>query len=653
MSTSTRTLGVAEWHAHNADHLALALGWLRLRLALAAGEDDAPSAEAVAARREQMRAAEGSTPPPALELLREAFGLSDFERDLVLLCAGMELDTRIAELCARAHRDPRLTHPTFALALSILDDPDWSAVAPTGTLRAHRLVDAVASGPPVPLTMRPLATDERIVHFLKGLNVLDERLARIVRPFTGTQRPLPDSQRATADEIETSLTFGAAALVQLVGGRGTTRRALVAEICDRLRFVPHELDAASLPESAEEADELARLWRRESRLLPTALLVTAGDEALTAAQARALRALVARSDMPVFLGGGEACTELTDISVLHDVRAPTPAEQRAAWGDALGGGQEVAAGRLAAAFDLDLMEIERVADEAVWAGDGDIGRGAWRLGSTLHRPRLDALAQRIQPVAGWADLVLADETTRLLHVIADQVRHRSLVYDSWGWRERMSRGLGITALFSGESGTGKTMAAEVLARDLGIDLYRIDLAGVVSKYIGETEKNLRRLFDAAESGGVLLFFDEADALFGKRSEVKDSHDRYANIEVDYLLQRMESYRGLAVLATNLRSALDPAFTRRLRFIVPFALPNRSERERMWRQVFPAEVPTRDLDVQRLSRMSLSGALIHAIALNASFAAAAAGGPVTMELLADAARTELRKADRPISEVAGL
>ena len=160
------------------------------------------------------------------------------------------------------------------------------------------------------------------------------------------------------------------------------------------------------------------------------------------------------------------------------------------------------------------------------------------------------------------------------------------------------------------------MAAEVLANDLGLDLYRIDLSGVVSKYIGETEKNLRRLFDAAEQGGAMLFFDEADALFGKRSEVKDSHDRYANIEVNYLLQRMESYRGLAILATNLRSALDSAFTRRLRFIVPFALPSRSERERIWRQVFPPEVPVDGIDPARLGRLSLSGALIHSIALHA-------------------------------------
>jgi SpoVK/Ycf46/Vps4 family AAA+-type ATPase len=246
--------------------------------------------------------------------------------------------------------------------------------------------------------------------------------------------------------------------------------------------------------------------------------------------------------------------------------------------------------------------------------------------------------------------VLGAEPMRLLRGLADQARHRGVVYDEWGWRQRSERGLGITALFTGESGTGKTMAAEVLANDLGLDLYRIDLSGVVSKYIGETEKNLRRLFDAAEHGGVLLFFDEADALFGKRSEVRDSHDRYANIEVNYLLQRMESYRGLAILATNMRSALDSAFTRRLRFIVPFVLPGPLERERIWAGVFPAQVPTDGLDARRLARLNLSGALIQSIALDASFFAASAGSPVTMDVVLDAARMELRKAERSTNEV---
>ncbi len=204
----------------------------------------------------------------------------------------------------------------------------------------------------------------------------------------------------------------------------------------------------------------------------------------------------------------------------------------------------------------------------------------------------------------------------LLRQIAAQVRGRHRVYRDWGYGERMNRGLGISALFAGESGTGKTMAAEVIANELQLHLYRIDLSSVVSKYIGETEKNLRRLFDAAEQGGALLFFDEADALFGKRSEVKDSHDRYANIEINYLLQRMEAFSGLAILATNMKASLDHAFLRRLRFVLNFPFPSPVERSRIGR-VLPAGVPRRNLDWERLARFNLSGGNIHWIALNAA------------------------------------
>jgi SpoVK/Ycf46/Vps4 family AAA+-type ATPase len=214
----------------------------------------------------------------------------------------------------------------------------------------------------------------------------------------------------------------------------------------------------------------------------------------------------------------------------------------------------------------------------------------------------------------------------------------------------MNRGLGINALFSGESGTGKTMAAEVIANELKLDMYRIDLSAVVSKYIGETEKNLRRLFDAAEDGGAILFFDEADALFGKRSEVKDSHDRYANIEINYLLQRMEAYRGLAILATNMKSVLDQAFMRRLRFIVNFPFPGPAERKAIWQKVFPAKTPTEELDFDRLARFNLTGGAINNIAINAAFLAAGSqSSRVTMPLILEAARSEFRKLEKPFTE----
>jgi SpoVK/Ycf46/Vps4 family AAA+-type ATPase len=273
----------------------------------------------------------------------------------------------------------------------------------------------------------------------------------------------------------------------------------------------------------------------------------------------------------------------------------------------------------------------------------------WDACISHSRPALDQLAQPIDAKATWDELVLPATEMTALRQIADQVGARMQVYEEWGFRERMNRGLGISVLFAGESGCGKTMAAEVIANELRLALFRIDLSAVVSKFIGETEKNLRKLFDAAEGGGAILFFDEADALFGRRSEVKDSHDRYANIEINYLLQRMESYRGLAILATNMKSAMDNAFLRRLRFIINFPFPGTAEREAIWSKVFPPKTPLEGLDFARLARLNLTGGSIHNIALHAAFLAARLGTPVTMPVVLDAARGEFRRFEKPVNE----
>ena len=261
----------------------------------------------------------------------------------------------------------------------------------------------------------------------------------------------------------------------------------------------------------------------------------------------------------------------------------------------------------------------------------------------------DSVDQIITPKARWDDLVLPLEQTRLLHQISEQVRQSQTVYMDWGFAARMNRGLGITALFAGESGTGKTMAAEALAQDLQLNLHRIDLSAVLSKYIGETEKNLSRLFDVADQGGSILFFDEADALFGRRSEVKDSHDRYASVDSGYLLQRMEAHRGLAILATSSKSNLDQAFLRRLRFIIDFPPPEAHDRAAIWQKVFPSQAPTDRLDFGRLATFGLTGGDIHRVALNAAFLAAQDHSKISMTIVLAAIRTELRKLDRSVNE----
>ena len=265
------------------------------------------------------------------------------------------------------------------------------------------------------------------------------------------------------------------------------------------------------------------------------------------------------------------------------------------------------------------------------------------------RPRLDDLAQRIDSTATWDDLVLSEQQRQTLRDITAHVRQRANVYEGWGFAGKGGRGLGISALFSGASGTGKTMAAEVMANELKLDLYRIDLSAVVSKYIGETEKNLRRIFDAAEAGGAILLFDEADALFGKRTEVKDSHDRHANVEVSYLLQRMEAYQGLAILTTNLKKSLDKAFLRRIRFVIKFPFPDATQRAEIWRRIFPNQTPTQGLEVSKLGKLNVAGGNIRNIALNAAFIAADAGEPVMMKHILAAAKSEYVKLEQILTD----
>jgi SpoVK/Ycf46/Vps4 family AAA+-type ATPase len=300
-------------------------------------------------------------------------------------------------------------------------------------------------------------------------------------------------------------------------------------------------------------------------------------------------------------------------------------------------------------FDLGPSAIAEAVERAAARTGGEItGTALWRSCRDHASAVLDDLAVPITPAYGWDDIVVGDDVRAQLRELADQVAQRSRVYETWGFGRQLARGRGITALFAGPSGTGKTMAAEILAGHLDLELHRIDLAGVVSKYVGETEKNLRRVFEAAEQRGTILLFDEADALFGTRTQIRDSHDRYANVEINYLLQRMEDYAGLAVLATNRRDALDNAFLRRLRFVVEFPFPDVEDRRRIWERVFPAEAAVDEIDFSVLAQLELTGASIRSIAINGAFLAAAAGAPITMPDLMRAAAREYAKLSKPVS-----
>jgi hypothetical protein len=590
---------------------------------------------------------------PALQLLAQRLGLSGFERDLLMLCIGMELDTRMPALCAQAQHDPAKPWPTFALAFAVLDQPSWDALSPERPLRYWRLLDIHQPGPQ-PLIGAALSADERIVNFAKGLNYVDDRLTPLLTPLSAAS--LPPSQQAVVDRMLDHLRHAPTGeplpTIQLVGVDSTSKQAVAQSVAASFGAQAFRLPAQLLPQGVAEQETLVRLWRRESQLMPVALYVDASDIDGADATSGPIRRFLTRVGGLVFVDTREPWSDGAAHALSADVAKPTAMEQRALWQHLLGEGAEQYSRRLAGHFDFNPGKIGQIAHAALAATGQKIeglGDALWQGALAHTRPSLDQLAQRIEPKAVWDDLKLPEAEKSLLRQIADQVAQRGVVYDDWGFRERMNRGLSISVLFAGESGTGKTMAAEVIANELGLSLYRIDLSAVVSKYIGETEKNLRKLFDAAEEGGAILFFDEADALFGRRSEVKDSHDRYANIEVNYLLQRMESFRGLAILATNMKNALDGAFLRRIRFVVNFPFPNVAEREAIWSSVFPAKAAIGPLDVARLARLTLAGGSIQGIALNAAFLAAKAGVQVTMPLILEAARSEFRKLDKPVNE----
>lgn len=606
--------------------------------------------EEVAAARARLDAAEAVEPPPALAILARRLGLSRFERDLLLLCIAMELDTRIAALCARAHDDGSRPYPTFALAMAIFDEPAWDALSPERPLRYWRLIEINQPGSQ-PLTVSALRADERIANYAKTLNYLDDRVAPFVSPAAGGHVELPPSQQRVAEAIIAALQADDGRLkpVQLLGDDSDSKELVSRAAAHAVNLPLYRMDSEMLPAAAADIETLARLWDRERLLLPLALYLDAHDvDRGSETKSGPIRRFLLRVNGVVFVDTKEAWPVATGTHTFDTAR-PEPAEQRALWVEALGAERAAEAGRLSAQFNLSAGAIRRIAAETPPGDEEERFARLWSGSARQTRLRIDALAERIDAKATWEQLVLPPAETALLRRIAEQVAGRSVVYDDWGFRHRMNRGFGISALFAGESGTGKTMAAEVIANELALTLHRVDLSAVVSKWVGETEKNIQRLFGAAEDGGGILFFDEADALFGKRTEVQHSQDRFANIEINFLLQRMESYRGLVILATNMKGALDQAFLRRLKFVVNFPFPGPAERRRMWERAFPAETPVEGLDFDHLARLSLAGGNIHNVVLTAAFAAAAAGEPVTMPVVLEAVRVELRKIGKPVSE----
>ena len=636
------------WSEANRTHLLAEFASVRELIAGGPGSTAHRDARAAADELERQLA----ETPSSLMRLGSVFGLSTFERDVVTLAAGTELDPKLRSIVEAQSAGG----PTLAFAMG-LPNAHWSALTPLAALRRFRLID-LDSGSTFGQTR--IRIDERILHFLLGVPAFEARLIGLVEPIptAGHHATVPShaepivriarmwSRRRAIETLP---------IVQLCGPDPAGKLPVVTGACEEVGLALHAMRAIDLPNVASEREAFARLWEREAILASSVLLIDI-DDTDPPEVARNVAAIAERASAILVIAAREPIRLRRRLALRLDIPRPTAGEQCSVWQDVLGavaaeGGDKLLG--VVSQFSMSAPSIRAAAAEVlerIVDGTGEpVEKLVWETCRIQARPKLDDLAQRIEAIATWSDIVLADEQLEFLRDIVAHVRQRAKVYESWGFATRGARGLGITALFAGVSGTGKTMAAEVVAGDLGLDLYRIDLSQVVSKYIGETEKNLRRIFDSAEEGGAVLLFDEADALFGKRSEIKDSHDRYANLEISYLLQRMEQYRGLAILTTNMRNALDTAFLRRLRFVIEFPFPGTEQRAEIWRRVFPTATPTDALDVRRLARLHIPGGAIRNIALNAAFLAADDTEPVRMRHIAQAARIEFAKLERPLSE----
>ncbi|MDJ0706119.1 MAG: ATP-binding protein [Leptolyngbyaceae cyanobacterium MO_188.B28] len=604
-------------------------------------------------------------PPPALDALCDRFDLSPFERSVLVLCVGSALSYGFGRLCASLHGDEQHPFPTFGVALMLFNYGDWGALTPAAPLRRWRLIEVLPGGE---LTHSPLRIDERILHQLMGVPAIDERLEGTVRSLsTEMPWPLPTSYQQIADQI---VRLGgwdcgqSTPVVQLCGLEGATKRAIAVAAAAQVGLSLHVIAADALPTELSQANLWQCVCERESFLTNSGLLLDCDalpSPAIGESAYASLNGMIARlietCDRPLLITSRDPRPQRQRPLITFNITPPAPPEQRQLWRTHLGDRAAALNGhidRLVTYFNLGPPAIQRACltlqgypDDPVSA-DG-LPQKLWQACLVQARPRLGELAQPIPTKATWDDLVLPEKEIQVLKTLTAQVRQRSTVYEHWGFSKSGTRGLGISALFAGASGTGKTLAAEVIAQALHLDLYRIDLSATVSKYIGETEKNLRKIFDAAETGGAILLFDEADALFGKRSEVTDARDRYANMEVAYLLQRIEAYRGLAILTSNLKDSLDQAFLRRIRFVVSFPFPDASQREKIWRLCFPPQTPTDGLNYKKLAKLNVAGGNIRNIALNAAFLAAEAGMEVGMEQILQAAQSEYIKLERPLTD----
>jgi len=621
--------------------------------------------------------AEVLEPGSRLAALARDHGLSGFDLEVVGVALAPEIELVYERLYAFLQDDVSRRRPSVDLVLNLLCPSAEAKVArrehfaSDAPLIRHELIELVAdpASPSPPLLGRFVKLDDAVVRFLLGEGGLDPRVRHdctLLEPAAlHADVPMADARLSGLGPM-VAAAHAAGRPLRLYfsgppdGAKRQTAALLAAQAAARLLVV----DVDDALESTDDVAATTRLLFREARLHGAIVYLEPVDALASADGAggrRLMEALAEHAGVAILAGAAAQPPRGRGVAGIVHVPFPIPEhdERHACWERSLRE-QGIAlapedidglAGRFRLTADQISDAVEAGAYVAYGRGEEPSAADLFAAARTRSDAELAGVARKIEPIHDWSQIALPDDTLHQLREICQQVVERHQVLDRWGFGRRLSLGKGVNALFAGPSGTGKTMAADIIARDLGLDLYKVDLSGVVSKYIGETEKNLARIFTAAENANAILLFDEADALFGKRSEVRDSHDRYANIEIAYLLQQMEQYEGVAILATNLRQNMDEAFVRRLQFVVEFPFPDAEQRARIWELQFPDEAerdPGIDFDLLG-DQFRITGGSIKNAVLAAAFLAAAERAPIGTGHLIQATRREYHKLGKVLTE----
>lgn len=597
--------------------------------------------------------------------LAKLFEMSKFDIDALLISMAPELDLRFEKIYSYLQDDVTKRRPRVELIIRLLGITRGKAFevrnrfsfnSPLIKHRLIRLTDTCPEGD-IPLLSRAIKVDERIIRFLLG----DDEIESAIAGFSSMVKPRISWDDLIMDEMDklrlvnlASLKYSTAILVNFYGPSGNGKKIAAEAICNKLGKSMLIVELKALLSTGSPWENLIMVTR-EAMLQDACLCLDMSDLPLKEDDPGIYSILKHIDEFPgwIFVVGEEPLTNVeikkhTFISL--NFKLSSFEHRKTLWSKLLtnekvsdneitvlagrfklSGGQAKSA--IGCAYGLSLLDgRSRITLDNLYCGCK-----AQTCGS------LSAYARKISPRYSWDDIVLPEDTKEQLREIAGQIKHKEIVYSKWGFGNKLSMGKGLNILFSGPSGTGKTMAVEVIASETGLDIYKIDLSCVVSKYIGETEKNLRNIFKEAETCNAILFFDEADAIFGKRSEIKDSHDRYANAEVNYLLQRVEEYEGIIILASNFKKNIDEAFLRRINYALEFPAPDEECRKKIWKNTFPGETPLgEDIDYEFLGKFKITGGNVKNIVVSAAFLAASDDGEVRMEHLVKAAKREFQK-----------